>query len=462
MTRSRSFSARYAASSCPAVSFTPSVCAICGRTSSGSVIAASVTKNTPCGKSSTSSAAAWSASRVFPVPPGPVSVTARTSDRRRSSTTSATSRSRPTSGVGCTGRFVGRFSKRPERREPLGETLEHQLEQALRLGQVLQPVLAEVREGEPRVVVGDQVVRGVGYQHLPAVSRRADPRPSMDPDPHVALRGGGRLCRVDPHPDPELAAVRPCVVRQGALAVARCDDRVARAGEADEEGVTLRVDLVPLERGEGLAQEPSVIVEHGGVRLGAEVSKQPRRALDIGEQEGDGPGGALAHRRMMPRRPCPKLRLAPAGSAPVGHSSSRAQRRSSHRRCPEAPASWRSFRPQRNAAGCRRLRGRSRFAACSSRVVEGPAPDTRPSEPRVMNRNYDSHEDRVSRQLTQESMDRRVGGPSVEGEEAVVHMTGWVGGRVGARVSVTVCVASAMGVLRRRHVEATDFPVGPP
>ena len=189
-------------------------------------------------------------------------------------------------------------------------------------------MLAEVHEGEPRVVVRDKVVRGVGYQNLPAMSRRADPRPSMDPDPHIALGGGGRICRVDPHPDPEFAAIRPHLLRQGALAVARREDRVARASEADKERVTLCVDLVALVRGEGLAQEPSVFVEHGGIRLVAEITKQPRRALDIGEQEGNGPGGALVHGRMMPR----------SGPAPGSALRLRARPPRHPRACPGASA----------------------------------------------------------------------------------------------------------------------------
>ena len=45
------------------------------------------------------SAATWSASRVLPTPPGPVSVSSGTSSRSTSSPIAATSRSRPTSGV---------------------------------------------------------------------------------------------------------------------------------------------------------------------------------------------------------------------------------------------------------------------------------------------------------------------------------------------------------------------------
>ena len=286
-------------------------------TSSGSVIAASVTKNTPCGKSSTSSAAACSASRVFPVPPGPVSVTTRTSARRRSSTTSATSRSRPTRGVDCTGRFVGRFSSVRSGGNRSGDP-----RAPIRTGAAARsgPSVGARRDPRTRTPLPPPPANRA-WCARPAPARRAPPSRSSRHDGcrrRRNLRGRRRLGGVDPHPHAELAPVRPRVAGEGALPVARRADRVSRPGESDEEGVTLRVDLVPSEPGEGLPQEPSVIIEHHGVRLSAEISKQPSRALDIGEQEGDGSGCALAHGRMMPRRPCPELRFAPAGSAPVG------------------------------------------------------------------------------------------------------------------------------------------------
>ena len=99
--------------------------------------AASVTKNTPSGKSSTSSAAAWSASRVFPEPPGPVSVS-----------TPSSRRSRPDFGdlaVAPDERCrLHRQIGRPILLRSGGNSGLAELEQALRLGQVLEPVLAEV------------------------------------------------------------------------------------------------------------------------------------------------------------------------------------------------------------------------------------------------------------------------------------------------------------------------------
>ncbi len=62
------------------------------------------TQKTPSGKSSEASAASWTASLVLPDPPGPVSVTSLC--ERTSAPASASSRPRPTIGVGSTGSVV--------------------------------------------------------------------------------------------------------------------------------------------------------------------------------------------------------------------------------------------------------------------------------------------------------------------------------------------------------------------
>ena len=70
----------------------------------------------------------------------------------------------------------------------------------------------------------------------------------------------------------------------------RGGERSRRGREREEEGVTLRVDLDPALRGTGLADDAAVLGERIGVALGAERVQQPRRALDVGEEEGDGAG----------------------------------------------------------------------------------------------------------------------------------------------------------------------------
>ena len=72
-------------------------------TSCASPMGARLTKTVPSAKASRSAAATASPRRVLPTPPGPVSVTSRTSARRSRATSAATSRSRPSNGVGASG-----------------------------------------------------------------------------------------------------------------------------------------------------------------------------------------------------------------------------------------------------------------------------------------------------------------------------------------------------------------------
>ena len=76
----------------------------------------------------------------------------------------------------------------------------------------------------------------------------------------------------------------------GALGVDGRGDGVARAREREEEGVALRVDLDAAVLREALAHQPPVVGEDVGVAV-AELLQQARRALDVGEDEGDGAAG---------------------------------------------------------------------------------------------------------------------------------------------------------------------------
>ena len=105
-------SATYAATLCslvsPCCSLRPSAWAIVEASRSESRSGARSQKTTPSGKRSSAWAPPCKARRVLPVPPGPVSVTRRVSDPPRRPSSSSSSRSRPTSGLGAAGRFVSR------------------------------------------------------------------------------------------------------------------------------------------------------------------------------------------------------------------------------------------------------------------------------------------------------------------------------------------------------------------
>jgi hypothetical protein len=81
----------------------PAIRPIAASTSSGLVIASSGTNTVPAPKRSPSRSPTATASRVLPMPPGPVSVTSRAPERSTSPATSSMARSRPSSDVVLTG-----------------------------------------------------------------------------------------------------------------------------------------------------------------------------------------------------------------------------------------------------------------------------------------------------------------------------------------------------------------------
>ena len=109
----------------------------------------------------------------------------------------------------------------------------------------------------------------------------ADAGGAVDVDPDVALVSQLWLAGVDPHPDGNLECALRLLGRR---------QRVRGAGEDDEEGVALGVDLDPAVAFERLAEDAAVLAQDVGIAL-AELVEEPGRALDVGEDEGDGPGG---------------------------------------------------------------------------------------------------------------------------------------------------------------------------
>ena len=67
-------------------------------------------------------------------------------------------------------------------------------------------------------------------------------------------------------------------------------ERARRRREGEEEGVALRIDLDAALGGACLTDHSAVLGERLCVALGAELVQQPRRALDVREEEGDGAG----------------------------------------------------------------------------------------------------------------------------------------------------------------------------
>jgi hypothetical protein len=79
-----------------------------------------------------------------------------------------------------------------------------------------------------------------------------------------------------------------------------CRDRIARAGECDEERVALGPHLYAVVGSECFAQELAVDVLELGVALVTDLAHGLRRPLDVCEQERDGSRGQCRHSPLPP------------------------------------------------------------------------------------------------------------------------------------------------------------------
>ncbi|HEY2937173.1 MAG TPA: hypothetical protein VGJ25_11280 [Gaiellaceae bacterium] len=110
----------------------------------------------------------------------------------------------------------------------------------------------------------------------------------MDVEADVALRSEGRLSRVQADANANRAAAeQPLRLDGGGRSIPGTCER-------DEEGVALRVDLDAAVRRERVPEQVAMPRKRVGVGV-AELAEKSRRALDVGEQQGDGAGGQRGH-----------------------------------------------------------------------------------------------------------------------------------------------------------------------
>ena len=174
---------------------------------------------------------------------------------------------------------------RLQQREVAREPVDLELVDALRGAEILEAVHAEVAD----VRIHQRTGR-LRQEHLSAVADGRDPRALVHVEADISLFGQLRLARVEPHPH----AYRP--VGKCALAVCSGSDSVRRAGERDEERVTLCVDFDALVLGERRAETPPMLVQCFSVVV-SEIVQQPRRALHVREQQRHDTGREIAHHR---------------------------------------------------------------------------------------------------------------------------------------------------------------------
>jgi hypothetical protein len=154
---------------------------------------------------------------------------------------------------------------------------------------------------------------------VPAVSGGGDARASMDVDADVVVAGDQRFARVEPHPHARLRAARPVMERESGLRVGRSLDGATRVGEGDEEAVALRIHFDAVVAPERLTQQPTVLCENICVVV-PELVQQARRALDVGEEEGNCAAREVPHAPHSQRMRGQSLRLdqdAAAGGLPL-------------------------------------------------------------------------------------------------------------------------------------------------
>ena len=104
-------------------------------------------------------------------------------------------------------------------------------------------MVAEVAEGEPVKISGEQVARRLGEENLAAVSRRRDPRGPMHVDADVAIGGHRRLAGMEPHSYTDHRVIGPGVRGERQLGFGCGRRGRAGPGEGDEERIALGTEL---------------------------------------------------------------------------------------------------------------------------------------------------------------------------------------------------------------------------
>ena len=142
-------------------------------------------------------------------------------------------------------------------------------------------MLAEIAEGEA-------VARGRASfsrdDDLAAVGGAGDARHAMDVDPRVVALVDGRPARVEAHPHSKW---QRC---QCALGSPRGDHSFGRLSEGDEEGVAFTAEDDAPVRLDGIADQSPVLGQQLRIAI-AVLTEEHGRALDVREEEGDGPIG---------------------------------------------------------------------------------------------------------------------------------------------------------------------------
>jgi hypothetical protein len=175
------------------------------------------------------------------------------------------------------------------------QSFDHELEDALASGEVLQRLIAQVAQSNAwDLLVIDDSGRRTRQQDLAAARDHADPRCPMDGDPHVPLVASVSLACVKAHAHRDPATALPRLTGERALSRDCGRHGVSCSFEHDEEGVPLRIDFRAAVLDERHAKQRTMGREHRAVPL-AESLDQLRRAVHVGEQKRDRAARRLRH-----------------------------------------------------------------------------------------------------------------------------------------------------------------------
>ena len=142
------------------------------------------------------------------------------------------------------GQVVGRGLERLRRREHRWQAVDHQLPQVLGSREILEPMLAEVREAHPgRQTAHREPLRGCRQQHLSAMPRCGHPSRAMDIETDVVVAAQHALAGMESHPNPDGGVRGPGLGGQRPLGGGHRADRAGRRWKDREEGVALGADL---------------------------------------------------------------------------------------------------------------------------------------------------------------------------------------------------------------------------
>ena len=122
---------------------------------------------------------------------------------------------------------------------------------------------------------------------------RGDPCAPVDIQAHIPLLAQPRLAGVQTHAHPDRA------IRKGALSVLGSRHRIRGTAERNKERIALGIHLDPVVRRERSSQTAAMLEQRVAVTI-AELLQQPRRALDIREEQRDDPHRQVPRHRKEP------------------------------------------------------------------------------------------------------------------------------------------------------------------